>query len=63
MNLPQVYMCSLLFNMLSRLVITFLPRNQMSFNFMATVNICSDFGAKKNSLPLFLLFSHLFAMK
>ena len=36
---------SLLFNMLSRLVITFLPRNKQSFNFMAAVNICSDFGA------------------
>ena len=32
---------SLLFNMLSRLVITFLPRG----NFMAAVTICSDFGA------------------
>ena len=33
----------LLFNMLSRLVIDFLPRS--SFNFMAPVTICSDFGA------------------
>ena len=32
---------SLLFNMLSRLVIAFLPRS----NFMASVTICSDFGA------------------
>ena len=32
---------SLLFNMLFRLVITFLPRS----NFMAVVTICSDFGA------------------
>ena len=38
---------SLLFNMLSRLVITFLPRRK-SFNFMAAVTICSDFGAKIN---------------
>ena len=37
---------SLLLNMLSRLVITFLPRS-MSFNFMAAVTICSDFGAPK----------------
>ena len=37
---------SLLFNMLSRLVITFLPRSN-SFNFMAAVTICSDFGAPK----------------
>ena len=37
---------SLLLNMLSRLVITFLPRKeQVSFNFMATVTICSDFAA------------------
>ena len=35
----------------------------MSFNFMATVTICSDFGAQKNSPPLFPLFSHLFAVK
>ena len=31
---------SLVFNMLSSLVITFLP-----FNFLAAVTICSDFGA------------------
>ena len=37
---------SLLFNVLSRLVITFLPK----FNFMATVTICSDFGAQKNKV-------------
>ena len=43
---------SLLFNMLSRLVIAFLPRS----NFMATVTICSDFGAQENSLSLFPLF-------
>ena len=35
---------SLLFNMLSRLVITFLPRSKR-LNFMAAVTICSDFGA------------------
>ena len=37
---------SLLFNMLSRLVIAFLPRNK-HLNFMAAVTICSDFGAPK----------------
>ena len=37
---------SLLFNMLSRLVITFYPRNE-SLNFMAAVTICSDFGVQK----------------
>ena len=39
---------SLLFNMLSRLVIAFLPVEQASFNFMAAVTICSDFGAQEN---------------
>ena len=36
---------SLLFNMLSRLVIAFSFKEQASFNFMSTVTICSDFGA------------------
>ena len=36
---------SLLFNMLSRLVITFLPRRKP---FMAAITICSDFGAPKH---------------
>ena len=35
---------SLLFNMLSRLVITS-SKELVSFNFMAAVTICSDFGA------------------
>ena len=35
----------------------------MSFNFMAAITVCSDFGAPKNSLRLFPLFPHLFAMK
>ena len=39
---------SLLFNMLFRLVITFLPRSKL--NFMATVTIWSDFGAPKNKV-------------
>ena len=37
---------SLLFNMLSSLVITFLPRSKC-LNFMAAITICSDFGAPK----------------
>ena len=37
---------SLLLNMLSRVVITFLPRSK-HLNFMAAVTICSDFGAPK----------------
>ena len=48
---------SLLFNMLSSLVITFLPRNKC-LNFMAAVTICSDFGAPKNKVshcfPIYL---------
>ena len=38
---------TLLFNMLSRLVIAFLPR---SSNFMAAVTMCCDFGAQKNKV-------------
>ena len=53
---------SLLLNMLSRLVITFLPRRK-SFNFMAAVTICSDFGAQEDKICHFPLFSHLFPMK
>ena len=49
---------SLLFNMLSRLVINFLPRSKRSFNFMAAITICSDFGAQKNKIwhcfPIYL---------
>ena len=37
---------SLLFNMLSRLVIAFFSKKQASFNFMAAVTIFSDFGAQ-----------------
>ena len=40
---------SLLFNMLSRLVITFLPRSKCLI-FMASITICSDFGAQKNKV-------------
>ena len=36
---------SLLFNMLSRLVIALFSKQQASLNFMAAVTICSDFGA------------------
>ena len=61
---------SLLFNMLARLVITFLPRSKC-LNFMAAVTTCSDFGGprppkkkkKGKNLPLFPLFPHLFAMR
>ena len=44
---------SLLFNMLSRIV-----KEQVSFNFMATVTIYSDFGAPQNKVaycfPIYL---------
>ena len=40
---------SLLFNMLSRLVIAFLPRSK-HLDFMAAVTICSDFGAQQNKV-------------
>ena len=38
---------SLLFNMLSRLVIIFLPRSKHLLISMAAVTICSDFGTPK----------------
>ena len=38
-----------LLNMLSRLIITCLPRSKR-LNFMAAVTICSDFGAQKNKV-------------
>ena len=38
---------SLLLNMLSRLVITFLPRSKHLLNFMAAVTICSALGAEE----------------
>ena len=36
--------------MLSRLVITFLPRSQASFDLMASVTICSDFGVQEDKV-------------
>ena len=41
---------SLLLNMQSRLVITFLPRSKASFNFMAAITICNDSGAPQNKV-------------
>ena len=49
---------SLLFNMLSRLVITFLPRSKHLL-----ISWLLSPSAVKNSLSLFPLFPHLFAMK
>ena len=42
----------MLFNMLSRLVITFLPRRKclVSFDFMAAITICIDFGAPQSKV-------------
>ena len=54
---------SLLFNMLSQVGHSFSSKKQASFNFMAAVIIYNDFGAQENSLSLFPLFAHLFAMK
>ena len=52
---------SLLFNMLSSFVITFLPASKCFYNFMAGVTICSDFRVPKNKvshcfhcLPIYL---------
>ena len=49
---------SLLFNILSRLVIALLPRSeQASFNFMAAVTICSDIEAQKNKISVSIVFA------
>ena len=54
---------SLLFNMLSRLVIAFPPRSKC-LNFMAAIIICTDFGAQEYRVShCFHCFPHLFAMK
>ena len=45
-----VKVMSLLFNMLSRFVIDFLPRSKRLLIFMAAVTICSDFGAPENKV-------------
>ena len=42
---------SLLFNMLSRLVIAFLPRSKrLLISWLQSVTICSDFGAQENKV-------------
>ena len=41
---------SLLFNMLSRLVITFLPRSKRLLISWLPITICSDFGAQENKV-------------
>ena len=41
---------SLLFNMLPTLLISFFPKEQASFNFMASVTTCRDFRAQENEV-------------
>ena len=41
---------SLIFNMLPRFFHSFSSKEQESFNFMATVTICSDFGSPQNKV-------------
>ena len=48
---------SLLFNMLSRLVITFLPRSKRLLISWLQVTICSDFGAPKIKSATVSIFS------
>ena len=52
---------SLLFNILSRLVISFLPRSNHFLNFMAAVTICSDFGTQKKFKIETIKFISIFA--
>ena len=52
---------SLLFNILPRLVIAFLPGGKR-LTFLAAVTVHSDFGAQENKVTV-STFSHLFAMK
>ena len=54
---------SLLFNRLSRLVITFLPRSKHVLISWLQSPFAVILEPPKNSLPLFPLFPHLFAMK
>ena len=54
---------SLLFNMLSRLVIAFLPRSKCLLISWLQPPSAVDFGAQKYSLSLFPLFPHLLDMK
>ena len=55
---------SLLFNMLSRLVIAFLPRTKHLFNFMVAVTICSDFEAQeKKSVTVYYVTEILYSIQ
>ena len=55
---------SLLFNMLYRLVITFLPRSKcFLISWLQSPSTVIDFGAPQNKVSLFPLFPNLFPMK
>ena len=54
-------MMSLLFNMLSRFVIAFFPKEQASSNFMAAVTIRSDYGAQENKICHCFHFSPIYS--
>ena len=54
---------SVLFNLLSRFVIAFLPKEQASFNFMTADTNCSDFGTQENKICHSHLFPLMFDMK
>ena len=53
---------SLLFKTLSRFVIVFFSKEQVSFNFMAAVTVCSDFRAQEKKIchcfQFFLFYCH-----
>ena len=46
---------SLHFNTLSKVGHSFSPKEQVSFNFMGAVTICSDFGAQENKKKVFIV--------
>ena len=54
---------SLLFNILSSLVIAFLPRGKCLLISWLTITICSNFEAPQNNVNQSFHCSHLFAMK
>ena len=54
---------SLLFNMLSRFLMVFFSKEKVSFNYVATVTVHSDFGSQENKIshcfhffPIYLQF-------
>ena len=61
--LTRLKVMSLVFNMLSRLVIAFLPRSKCLLISLLQSPSAVILGPKKQNLSLLLLFPHLFAMK